>query len=206
MSATTPEEIYENNFAVRLGWGGDGRYAREVVESWILEGLVKNKEPRLMDVQRLKKLGGLKPVDKNGRLLHPDARFEMIHLEKARAFFRKDLTLAGFHNYRGAIEEIFTGVMERKRLSQDELASIQSMNYYIPASDSTSARAGHPPHGYINTPYPGMRYWSVVKIGEEWIQFIFDTNYELIALLKDGYNNGTPIWELPGARHPELYS
>ena len=196
--ATTPEEIFEHNLKVLQGT--DPEQAARYIHTMVMRTIIDGKPPRKVDVERLKKLERLKAIDEDGLTLYPDAVYEMSDVVRGRVFFRRDLTLAGYKDYRPDVEEILVRTMEQKYLLPDDAKFLQRIHCVFEIT-KWGERYGGP--GF---PYPEMRYHVSEEVHGEQLDLYFDNNLCLIVVVKrQNSQRDDVLWELPGARQPELY-
>jgi len=197
---STPEEMFEHNLTLyRL----DGPIqAAQHIRDWILRQYIYERlQPRLVDINRLRDLGGIVSADKEGRHLFSDARYEMIGFPRMRIFFRWDWTLAGIKFYEYEIETRVKEVTRRKKLTTADCVYFQRFQLLSAMKVNRDGEYGGP--GF---PFPDERYQLNAPLSGD--QLYFDQNYELIVHMHRATKPGQQdeyFWELPGARQPQYY-
>lgn len=197
--ACTPEQVFEHNFKVLLQDDTKEEAAR-YLEHWITQGILEGKEPRKIDMERLRDLGYLTAVSADGLELFPEAAYELDQ-GRRKIFFKKDLALSGSKDYNNEIGEVLINILDRKHCLPSEIEFLRARGRL---SEST-AKLGNPPYGGPGLPYPDERYWVYHKFDGEWLDFYFDENFVLVVVIDRNNQKDRIVWERPGSRQPELY-
>lgn len=197
-SSVTPEQKFEHNLALYLLVSQD--QAAQYLRGWIFSQYVSTgRHPRLMDIERLRNLGGFRSADKEARHLFPDAKHEMIGFPYTRVFFRSDWTLSGVKGYDREIETRIKEVAKRKKLTD---ADISYFRRFHVLSNVRPGQDGH--YGGLDFPFPDERYQVLGPLSGD--QLYFDQDHQLIVHMHRSTRSGQPdkyFWERPGARKTE---
>lgn len=194
--AVTPEQKIEHNLKVLKG---DPRSYQAYLRNLIFSTL-DGDGPRSEHVELLKQIGCLVPVNEDGRLLYPDAQYELSDTTWVKVFFRGDLTLAGTKDYSLEINKTVLESLEQKQLSSSRLNLLRKTKriFEVPKWGEH--------YGGIGFPYPDERYQVRGEINGDRVQLTFDINFNLLVAMKQNIGQRNEIiWERSGARQPELY-
>jgi len=172
---------------------------------WVVRVISRGEQPRKVDVKRLRTAGELMRTDEEGRALFPGAFYEMAGLTRRRAFFRKNLTLAGYKDYRVEVAKILGGALAQRGLLPRDAAFLQR----IRCLSEEKKRGDH--YGGPGFPYPDVRYRSAEFLEGEHLELFFDESFQLVVFQKSWEDAESAwhvevVWERSGAGQPGLYS
>lgn len=208
--APTVDEIVNSMFGERENYQGDDPERQAMAFHYrLLRALRNDRKPNQKEVKCLFKLGKLGAVNAFWVTLYPDAAYELGGIGDDIILFRKNLSIAGLKNFHSDVETILINALERKRLLPTDVAFLRYVGRLYKSEEWQKWKGQY--YGGPGLPYPDERYHVREMVRGILLALYFNESFDLIVVTKSPENRKEDepfdevVWELPGARQPELY-
>lgn len=204
--APTPQDMFKSMIRAREDYDGDDpEQQAQAFHYRLLRALRNDQKVNKKEIKRLYELGKLKAVNARWISSYPEAVYELRGIGDDIIFFRENLSIVGVKHSDPDVENILVNALERKRLLPDEIEFLRYVASLYEVNEWQKWKGQYA--GGPGFPYPDQHYNVRNLVNGNFMNFVFNKDFELIVATQypgEGKEDEV-VWELPGARQPELY-